>query len=131
MSWECSSESPLRRLEVMDVDVIALADIGHGLADGMAVLEDRITILDGLQGDLMTDRDAVQRLYLDGLVGFHDPSGQFLAGFDVFGDDDADGILFVVHHEMGGAHCSSWGTLIRGRARSEEHTSELQSLMRL
>src|SRR3546814_5540947 len=101
MSWGCSSESPLRRLEVMDVDVIALADIGHGLTDGMAVLEDRITILDGLQGDLMTDRDAVQRLHLDGLVGFHDPSGQLLAGFDVFGEDDADGILFVVHNELG------------------------------
>src|SRR3546814_714069 len=125
MSWGCSSDLPLRRLEVMDVDVIALADVGHGLADGLAVLDDRITILDGLQGDLVTDRDGVQRLYLDRLVGFHDPSGQFLAGCNVLGDDDADGVPLVVNDEMGGAHCSSWGELIRRRARKPRHAISL------
>jgi hypothetical protein len=53
--------SPPLRLDVVDVDVLAAADIGDGLADVLPVFPDRVAGLDVLEGGLVADRDVVLR----------------------------------------------------------------------
>ena len=48
--------SPPLGLEIVHVDVFALGDIGDGLADGLAVFPDSVTLLDVDQSDLVIDR---------------------------------------------------------------------------
>jgi hypothetical protein len=88
----------------MHMQVLALGDGLHHLADVDAVLDDGVALSIVLQRDLVADRDVVLRDDLDLLVIFHDPAGEVLAGLDPFDDDDTDAVAFLVHHEMN--HCN-------------------------
>ena len=57
-------------------------------------------LLDRLGGELVPDRNVVQRLHLDGGVVLHHPAGQLLPGLDAFDDGDADGVLLVVNQKV-------------------------------
>ena len=52
--------SPPLRLDVVDVHVLALADVGDRLADVLAVLPDRVARLDVVERDLVADRDVAR-----------------------------------------------------------------------
>src|SRR3712207_6743776 len=53
--------SPTLGFHVVDVDVLALADVGDRLADVLPVFPDRVAGLDVVQGGLVADRDIVLR----------------------------------------------------------------------
>jgi hypothetical protein len=78
----------------------ALADIGNDAAYIMSVLQHGVANLEVAKGDFVTERHGVERLEANGLVGFHDPTGDFLAWLDVFDNHDANGVGFVVHDEI-------------------------------
>src|SRR5436305_1055767 len=54
----CETSPPLG-LHVMHVDVLAAADVGDGAADVLAVLPDRLAVLDVDERHLVADRNVV------------------------------------------------------------------------
>src|SRR5215471_14541393 len=100
MSDECSASSPPLRLDVVHVRMLADLDVGDGLTDVEAVLDDGVALPDRLRGDLMADGNVVHRLHLDGGVVLHHPADQLLPGLDALDDGDTDGVLLVMHEKM-------------------------------
>jgi hypothetical protein len=99
--------SPAPRLppfgfQIVDVNMAALADIRDNSADIMSVLHHGVANFQVTKSDLVTEWHGIERLEANGLVGFHDPTGDFFAGMDVFDNDDANGVGFVVHDEISG-----------------------------
>src|ERR1041385_422281 len=84
----------------MHVQVLALADGLHHLADVDAVFDDRIADLVVLERELVADGDITLRYHLYVLVVFHDPALERLAGLDALHHHDADAVAFLVDHEM-------------------------------
>ena len=80
--------------------MLARRDGRHHTADVHAVLDHRRVLRERLDGELVPDRDVGLRVHLDFPVLVHDPAGELLAGLHALDHDDADGIAFVVHHEM-------------------------------
>jgi hypothetical protein len=78
----------------------ALANIRDDAADIMAILQHGVANFEIAEGNLVTEGHGVEGLEANGLVGFHDPTGDFLAGLDVFDNHDANGVGFVVHDEI-------------------------------
>jgi hypothetical protein len=78
----------------------ALAHIGNDAADIMSVFQYGVANFEVTKGDFVTERNGIERLEADGFVGFHDPTGDFLAWLDVFDNHDANGVGFVVHDEI-------------------------------
>jgi hypothetical protein len=87
----------------MHVQMFALADRLHHLANVDAVLDDGVARLVIAQRDLVADRDVALGADFDVLVVLHDPAVERLAGLHSLDDDDADTVAFFVHHEMD--HC--------------------------
>ncbi len=105
---------PTLRFDVMDVQMLALADRLDHLADVDAVLDHRVAGLVVLERDLVADRDvALRRHHREVLVVFHDPAGERLAGLHAFDHDDADAIAFFVDNEMN--HGALFYSHVRGR----------------
>src|ERR1043166_2210003 len=92
-----SAASPAFRFHVVDVDVLALADLGLGDADVLAVLPDRVALLDVGQRHLVADRNVHLRFQLEGRIVVSDDAQHVGALFQALNDDDADGVLPVVH----------------------------------
>src|SRR5258706_192328 len=84
----------------MHMQVLALADGLHHLADVDAVLDDRVADLVVLERELVADRDVALRRNLDVLVVLHDPAFQDVTGLDALDHDDADAVAFFMDHEM-------------------------------
>jgi hypothetical protein len=80
----------------------ASADIGDNAADIMSVLQDGVAKFEVTKSDLVPERHSIERLEANGLIGFHDPTGDFFAGLDIFDDDHANGVGFIVHDEISG-----------------------------
>jgi hypothetical protein len=78
----------------------ALANIGDDAADIMSVFQYGVANFEVTKGDFVTERHGVEGLEANGLVGFHDPTGDFFAWLDVFDNHDAHGVGFVVHDEI-------------------------------
>jgi hypothetical protein len=78
----------------------ALADIGNDAANIMSILQYGVANFEVTKGNLVTERHGIEGLEANGLVGFHNPTGDFLAWLDVFDNYDADGVSFVVHDEI-------------------------------
>src|SRR5512135_2238415 len=57
--------SPPLGLEIVDVDVLAFFDIGHGLADVLAVFPDGVAVLDVGERDLVADRHVHRDLEIE------------------------------------------------------------------
>src|SRR5262245_2621656 len=70
--------SPPLGLDVVDVDVAALADRGHHAADVVPVFEHGLALLEAAERDLVAERDGVERLHLDRPVALHHPACQRL-----------------------------------------------------
>src|SRR6476469_922440 len=49
--------SPALRFHVVDMQMLALADVGHGSPDVLSILHDRLARLDVAERDLVADRD--------------------------------------------------------------------------
>jgi hypothetical protein len=86
----------------MYVNMAALSDIGNNAAYIMSILHHRVANFQVTEGNFVTERHGIERLEANGLVGFHDPTGDFFAGLDVFDDDDTNGVGFIVHDEISG-----------------------------
>jgi hypothetical protein len=78
----------------------ALADIGNDAADIMSVFQYGVANFEIVEGNLGTERHGIEGLEAYGLVGFHDPTGDFFSWLDVFGNHDANGVGFVVHDKI-------------------------------
>jgi hypothetical protein len=89
-------------LQIVDVNMAAFADIGDNSADIMSVLEHGVANFQVTKSDFVTEWHGIERLEANGLVGFHNPTGDFFAGLDVFDDDHANGVGFIVHDEISG-----------------------------
>jgi hypothetical protein len=80
----------------------ALADIGNDAANIMSILHHSVANFQVTEGNLMPERHGIERLETNGLVGFHDPTGDLFAWLDIFNNHDANGVGFVVHDEISG-----------------------------
>jgi hypothetical protein len=88
--------------QIVYMDMAALAHIGDDAADIMSILQNRVSDFEVTKSDFVTERHGVERFETNGLIGFHDPTGDFFAWLDVFDNHDADAIGFVVHDEISG-----------------------------
>src|SRR5260221_3193560 len=91
---------PALGLDVVHVQVLALADRLHHFADVDAVLDHRVAHLVIAQRQLVAHRNVALRGDLEVLVVLHDPALERLAGLDAFHHDDADAVAFLVDNEM-------------------------------
>src|SRR6202163_997971 len=89
-------------LQIMYVHMAALPDIRNNAADIMSILQHRVANFQVTEGDFVTERHGIERLEANGLVGFHDPTGDFLARLNVLDNHDANGVRFVVDDEISG-----------------------------
>jgi hypothetical protein len=88
--------------QIVYVNVAALGDIGNDAADIVAILEHGVAQFEVAKGNLVTERNVVEGLEANGLVGFHDPTGDFLTGLEVFDNHHPNAVGFVVHNEIRG-----------------------------
>jgi hypothetical protein len=88
--------------QIVYVHMAALPDIGNDAADIVAILQHRVANFQITESNFMTEGHGIERFEADGLVGFHDPTGDFLAGLDILDNHDANGVGFVVHDEISG-----------------------------
>src|ERR1700693_4885542 len=88
--------------QIVYVNMAALADIGNDAAYIMSILQNGVANFQVTEGDLVTERHGIKRFEADGLVGLHDPTGNFLAWLDVFDNHDAHGVGLGVHDEISG-----------------------------
>src|SRR5215469_8750618 len=72
----------------------------------MPVLPNRIAGLDVGERDLVADRHVHPGGQVEGGVVGGDHAGHVGAGPEAFDDDDTDGVLWVMHEEMGDGHAS-------------------------
>src|SRR5215831_9266474 len=96
--------SPPLGLEIMDVDVLALLDVGHRLADVMAVFPHGVARLDVGERDLVADRHVHLRGQSERGIVRRDHARHGRAGLEALDDDDADGVLLLVHQQLRGRH---------------------------
>jgi hypothetical protein len=80
----------------------ALPDIRDDAAYVMSILHHGVANFQVTESNLVTEWHGLERLEANGLVGFHNPTGDLFAWLDVFDNDDTDGIGFVVHDEISG-----------------------------
>src|SRR5215207_1713400 len=84
----------------MHVNVLALADIGDGPADVLAVFPDGVAVLDVGDRHLVADRNVVPGDEAEvGVVVGHDAE-HVGPGREALDDDDADRVLHVVNEQM-------------------------------
>src|SRR4051812_49004677 len=112
--------SPVRDLPALGLDVVNVRmrtrlDVGDGLADVFAVLDDGVAVFDVFQRELVADRNVLLRLQRNRAVFIHDPAGDVLAGFHTFDHDHRDGVLRIVQYEMN--HANSWYRKLEGLVR--------------
>src|ERR1044071_2412444 len=88
--------SPPLGLEIMHVNVIALADIGDRLADVLAVFPHGVALFDVDQRDLVADRYVHFCSKLEGGVIGRNDAQHVRSGLEPFDDDHADGVFLVV-----------------------------------
>ncbi len=92
--------SPPLGLDVMDMCVPALIDVGDGLTNVVTVFDDGVAGFNGVEGEFVADGHIVQDLDGDGFIRVHHPTGQILAGFDFLNDNHADGIGGLMYEEL-------------------------------
>jgi len=78
----------------------ALFDVGNGDADIMFVLHDGVAFFNVVESKLMPDGNIIENFDLQGLVPFHEPTGQCLTGFNTLDDHDADRVGLAVNKKM-------------------------------
>jgi hypothetical protein len=93
---------PPLRFQIVYVNMAALADIGDDAADIVSILQHSVAHFQVTKGNFVTEWHGVERLEANGLICFHDPTGDLFAGLDVFDNHDANAIGFVVHDEISG-----------------------------
>jgi hypothetical protein len=86
----------------MYVHMAALPNIRNDAAYIMSILQYGVVNFHVTERNFVTERHGIERLEADGLAGFHDPTGNFLARLDVFDNHDANGVGLVVHDEISG-----------------------------
>jgi hypothetical protein len=86
----------------MYVNMAALSDIGNNAAYIMSILHHRVANFQVTKSNLVTEWHGIERFEADGLIGFHDPTGNFLAWLDILDNHDANGVGFVVDDEISG-----------------------------
>jgi len=96
--------SPPLRFHVVGVDVLARRNVGHGLADVLAVLPDRVARLDVLERDLVADRDVVLRLQPEIGIVVRDDAEHVGSGLEAFHHDDSDRVLPIMYEELWNSH---------------------------
>src|ERR1700733_12458198 len=89
-------------LQIVYVNMAALADVSNDATYIMSILQNGVANFKITEGNLVTERHGIDRFKPDGLVGLHDPTGNFLARLNVLDNHDAHGIGFVVHDEISG-----------------------------
>jgi hypothetical protein len=80
----------------------ALADIRNDATHVMSILQHRVTNFQVTESNLVTERHGLERLEANGLISFHNPTGDLFAWLDVFDNHDANGVGFIVHDEISG-----------------------------
>src|ERR1700722_13351174 len=89
--------SPALRLQVVGVNVVALADGGNDAAYILAVLDDRVADREIAQGDLVSDRHVLVGYRAQLAVILGDDDEELRSGGKVLDDHDADVIAVVVY----------------------------------
>src|SRR6266571_9000894 len=92
--------SPALGLDIVHVSVLAHFDGRNGATDVHAVFDHCVAALEFVDREFVAYGNVALRADFDLLVLVHDPSGQFLPCLHTLDDDDSDGVVFVVHHEM-------------------------------
>jgi len=95
-------DSPLTGFNVMYVDVIALGDIGHGVADVLAIFDDRLAVTDIPQGKFVSKRDRVVNGKADGLVAIHDPARKIVSCRNTLNHNNTHGVAVIMNQKIRG-----------------------------
>src|SRR5579884_740846 len=90
--------SPPRRLQIMGMHMIANCDIGGGVADRHSVLNNRVALFDGSNGNLMAERNFFRCGNRHGGIVFHTPAIELFTRADIF-NRDAYLVLFSMNDE--------------------------------
>src|SRR5690348_15479253 len=98
--------SPALRLQIMSVDVIALADRSDYAAYVLAILHDRVAYREVAQRDLVADRHVMVGYGAQLAVILCYDAKQVGARLEAFDDDDADVVPAIVYEQM---RCGSHG----------------------
>ena len=96
----CRVPLPALRLDVVDVQVLAGADVLDRAADIHAVLDDGVARPDRPDRQLVADRDVRPGVELDHLVLVHDPAIQACAGLQALHHHHAHTVALVMDDEM-------------------------------
>jgi hypothetical protein len=87
----------------MNVDVLALLDVGDGLADVVAVFDDRVALLDVIKRNLVSDGHVHLRLQLEGGIVGRDDAQHVGARGQSFDHDNAHRVFCIVNQQL--RHC--------------------------
>jgi hypothetical protein len=82
------------------MNVASRADLGHCTPNVMAILQNRGVLLQVRESNFVTQRHYVERRQGNGLIRFHDPSAESLPGLNIFYDDHAHIVGFIVHNKI-------------------------------
>src|SRR5215475_2441992 len=115
--------SPALGFEILHVHVLARGCIGAHAADVLAVLEDRIALLQGLEGHLVADGNIVAGFEIQSLVGLGDDAQHVGAGSQPLDHHHADVILWAMDQEVRCCHAffplfSRWNPCLARRSSS-------------
>jgi hypothetical protein len=89
--------SPALRLQVVGVNVVALADGGNDAAYILAVLDDRVADREIAQGDFVPDRHVLIGYCAQLAVVLGYDNEELRSGGEVLDDHDADVVAVVVY----------------------------------
>jgi hypothetical protein len=90
------------------MNVPSRTDLGYRTPYIVTVFQNCGFLLQLRESDFVPQGHGIKRGQRDRLVGFHDPSAKFLAGMNIFDDDHADVVSFIMHNKING-HLSSGG----------------------
>ena len=93
-------DSPLTGFKVMDVDVIPLGDVGHGLSDILTIFDDRLAGADIPQGKFVSEGNRIVNGKADGLVGIHDPARKIVSCRHALNHNNTHGIAVIVDQKI-------------------------------
>src|SRR5215831_13826258 len=99
--------SPAIGLEILHVHVLTGGSIGRHAADVLAILDDGVATLQGLERHLVTDRDIVAGFERQRLVGRGDDTQHLGAGTQSLDDHDANVVLRAMDQKVRCCHAFS------------------------
>ena len=86
----------------MDVDVIPLGDVGHGLSDILTIFDDRLAGADIPQGKFVSEGNRIVNGKADGLVTIHDPARKIVSRRNTLNHNNTHGVAVIMNQKIRG-----------------------------